>query len=119
MSDSLQQAIINWRQKLIHETATSATIATIPRPFAPNVSPPSPRKAVSLRGVSRIASETRTLIVHDIDHLAVVIQHYGISHEDFIWQLRQEPGIIDVFEKVWGTEDLICSFDAFNCTFPK
>lgn len=49
----------------------------------------------------------------------IVIQHYGISHEDFVWQIRQEPGVIDVFEKVWGTEDLICSFDAFNCTFPK
>lgn len=29
-----------------------------------------------------------------------------------------EPGIIKVFEQVWGTDDLIVSFDGINVTLP-
>jgi hypothetical protein len=48
-----------------------------------------------------------------------VIQHYGVCHENFVWQVRQEPGVYGAFEKVYGTEDLIVSFDAINVSFPK
>ncbi|OCF32459.1 hypothetical protein I316_05885 [Kwoniella heveanensis BCC8398] len=37
---------------------------------------------------------------------------YGLSHESFCWDLRQEQGIIDAFTKVWGTDELVTSFDA-------
>lgn len=43
---------------------------------------------------------------------------YGITHEDFAWEIRQEPGVVDAFAKVFDTEDLIVSFDGFNFTFP-
>jgi hypothetical protein len=33
--------------------------------------------------------------------------------------LRSEPGVIEAFEKVYGTKDLLVSFDAVNVTFPK
>ncbi|OLN81913.1 hypothetical protein CCHL11_06981 [Colletotrichum chlorophyti] len=29
-----------------------------------------------------------------------MFNHYGVVHERFMWDIRQEPGIIDVFSKV-------------------
>jgi len=43
---------------------------------------------------------------------------YGITHEDFAWDIRAEPGVVGAFEKVFDTDDLIVSFDGFNFTFP-
>ena len=31
---------------------------------------------------------------------------------------RRQPGIISAFEKVWGTDDLIASFDGMNVSLP-
>ncbi|KZL63251.1 phytanoyl- dioxygenase [Colletotrichum incanum] len=45
--------------------------------------------------------------------------HYGVVHEKFMWDIRQEPGVIDVFAKVWDTDKLIVSFDALNITLPR
>lgn len=39
---------------------------------------------------------------------------YAVSHEDFTWDVRAEPGVVSAFEKVLRTEDLIVSFDAVN-----
>ncbi|CAG9975580.1 unnamed protein product [Clonostachys byssicola] len=44
--------------------------------------------------------------------------HYGVVHEDFMWDIRLEPGIIDVFARIWGTDELLVSFDALNITLP-
>ncbi|KAJ9113859.1 hypothetical protein QFC19_000052 [Naganishia cerealis] len=35
----------------------------------------------------------------------------GVGHEDLLWRIRLEPGLIDVFSKVWGTDELLVSFD--------
>ncbi|KAI1343289.1 hypothetical protein F5Y15DRAFT_405803 [Xylariaceae sp. FL0016] len=43
---------------------------------------------------------------------------YGVPHESFAWGVRQEPGVVGAFAKVYDTEDLIVSFDAVNYTFP-
>ncbi|RAK88023.1 hypothetical protein BO79DRAFT_149426 [Aspergillus costaricaensis CBS 115574] len=43
---------------------------------------------------------------------------YGVSHESFTWAVRQEPGVIEAFEKVYDTQDLIVSFDSVNISFP-
>jgi hypothetical protein len=32
--------------------------------------------------------------------------------------LHSEPGIIRVFEQIWGTDDLIASFDGMNVSLP-
>lgn len=45
--------------------------------------------------------------------------HYAVTHEDFAWEVRGEPGIYGAFEKVYNDKDLIVSFDAINFTFPK
>ncbi|KAI0476580.1 hypothetical protein GGR56DRAFT_481415 [Xylariaceae sp. FL0804] len=44
---------------------------------------------------------------------------YGVPHEQFTWDIRQEPGVVDAFAKVYDTDDLIVSFDAVNYTFPN
>jgi len=57
------------------------------------------------------------------DHLPVghrggLYNAYACAHEDFIWRVRSEPGVIKCFEELWGTHELIVSFDAFNVTLP-
>ncbi|KXH62308.1 phytanoyl-CoA dioxygenase [Colletotrichum salicis] len=47
------------------------------------------------------------------------VNHYGVVHEKFMWDIRQELGVIDVFAKVWNTRDLIVSFGALNVTLPR
>ncbi|KAM0426392.1 hypothetical protein ACHAPT_008438 [Fusarium lateritium] len=47
-----------------------------------------------------------------------IFTHYGVAHERFIWDIRLEPGIIDVFAKLWDTRELLVSFDGLNITLP-
>lgn len=44
---------------------------------------------------------------------------YGVSHESFTWAVRQEPGVVEAFEKVYDDKDLIVSFDSINISFPN
>lgn len=46
-----------------------------------------------------------------------MILNYGVSHENFVWQIRSEPGVIAAFETVYQTPDLIVSFDGVNIGF--
>ena len=43
---------------------------------------------------------------------------HSVGHEAFLWDLRQEPGLISAYSKLWGTEDLIVSFDGGNLAVP-
>ncbi|KAJ6455871.1 hypothetical protein C8R45DRAFT_1036001 [Mycena sanguinolenta] len=43
---------------------------------------------------------------------------YGVVHEKFMWDVRMEPGVIEPFAKIWGTPDLLVSFDSLNITLP-
>lgn len=36
-----------------------------------------------------------------------------------MWEARMEPGVLDAFERVWGTKDLLVSFDVLNITLPN
>ncbi|KAL2828776.1 hypothetical protein BDW59DRAFT_178692 [Aspergillus cavernicola] len=44
---------------------------------------------------------------------------YGVAHEKFMWDARMEPGVIDAFAQIWGTDELTVSFDSLNITFPN
>lgn len=44
---------------------------------------------------------------------------YGVVHEKFMWNARMEPGVLNAFAHLWGTEDLLVSFDALNITLPN
>lgn len=60
---------------------------------------------------------------HNPEHLPAnmkggMYHGYACQHEKFVWEARLEPKIIKVFEQVWGTEELLVSFDGFNMTLP-
>lgn len=44
--------------------------------------------------------------------------NYGVVHERFMWEARQEKKILDAFIKIWGTNELLVSFDGLNVTLP-
>jgi hypothetical protein len=44
---------------------------------------------------------------------------YCVPHEKFMWDARQEQGVLDAFGKLWGTPELLVSFDSLNVTFPN
>jgi len=48
-----------------------------------------------------------------------LIQHYKIGHARFVWDLRTESTIIDIFAQLWGTEDLLVSFDGACLATPS
>ncbi|KAL6910050.1 hypothetical protein GGI43DRAFT_419603 [Trichoderma evansii] len=43
-------------------------------------------------------------------------ENYGVVHERFMWEARMEPGVLDAFSKIWGTDELLASFDSLNIT---
>lgn len=43
---------------------------------------------------------------------------HGSGHEQFVWDIRSEPGLIDTFAKIWGTDQLFVSFDGVNVSLP-
>lgn len=45
-------------------------------------------------------------------------ENYAVVHERFMWEARMEPAVMDAFAKVWGTDELLVSFDALNVTLP-
>jgi hypothetical protein len=58
------------------------------------------------------------------DHLPVSFKggmyfSYASSHEKFVWEARTEPKVIEVFSKLWGTDELLSSFDGMNITLPR
>ncbi len=44
---------------------------------------------------------------------------YGVAHEKFMWDARMEPGVLDAFAQIWGTDELLASFDSLNITLPN
>lgn len=49
---------------------------------------------------------------------SMMIQEYGVGHMQWLWEIRQNNNVIKVFESLWGTDDLLVSFDAFSVHFP-
>lgn len=45
--------------------------------------------------------------------------NYCAAHEKYIWEARQEPAVLDAFAKIWGTDELISSYDTINITLPN
>ncbi|WRT66049.1 uncharacterized protein IL334_003001 [Kwoniella shivajii] len=51
-------------------------------------------------------------------HRGGLFNRYGVGHEQFVWDIRGEAGLIDAFAKIWGTDELLVSFDGINITLP-
>jgi hypothetical protein len=39
-----------------------------------------------------------------------LFQRFGAGHEQFAWDIRSEPALIDAFAKIWNTDELLVSF---------
>lgn len=50
---------------------------------------------------------------------AMLFQHWGIGQSQFVWNLRQNPKIVDIFAKIHNTDDLLVSFDGASIHFPS
>ena len=44
-----------------------------------------------------------------------LIQNWGWGHAQYVWDVRSNPKVAEVFEEVFETKDLLVSFDAINC----
>ena len=40
-----------------------------------------------------------------------------VGHQDFVWELRKDPRIVEVFEAMLGTNELLTSFDGCAYTY--
>lgn len=51
---------------------------------------------------------------------SMLIQYWGIGHAQVSWNLREHPGIVDVFSRIWDCqpEDLLVSFDGLSFAAP-
>lgn len=49
---------------------------------------------------------------------SMLYQHFNIGHSQALWNVRQNPKIIDIFTKFWNTSDLIVSFDGMSFSPP-
>eukprot|EP01133_Synstelium_polycarpum_P013335 gene13335-15682_t len=47
-----------------------------------------------------------------------IFQHYALGQQQFVWDIRTEQAIIDVFTQIYGTDELLVSFDGGNLSRP-
>jgi len=47
-----------------------------------------------------------------------IFKQFKVGQEQFVWDLRCEPKVIEVFEKIWKTKELLVSFDTINVMRP-
>jgi ectoine hydroxylase-related dioxygenase (phytanoyl-CoA dioxygenase family) len=51
---------------------------------------------------------------------SMILQHFGIGHAQYIWDIRQNPKCIAPFAQLWNCvpDELLVSFDAISMHFP-
>jgi len=51
----------------------------------------------------------------------MLLQHYGIGHHQSIWNVRQNPKIVNVFSKIWNEkpENMLTSIDGCSIFLPS
>ncbi|WVW86105.1 hypothetical protein I302_108144 [Kwoniella bestiolae CBS 10118] len=47
-----------------------------------------------------------------------LFNRHGVQHEQWVWDVRSEQAIVDVFSKIWDTDELLVSFDSVNISLP-
>lgn len=48
----------------------------------------------------------------------IIYQHWGLGQSQTIWDVRCNDKVIDVFANIYGTRDLLVSFDAISVSLP-
>jgi len=56
--------------------------------------------------------------LHYIIDFNGIFKHHQVGHQRFAWLARTNPKIINIFKKIWNTEELITSFDGC-CYYPS
>lgn len=51
---------------------------------------------------------------------SMLLQHYKVGHDQFVWNIRQNPKVVSIFSKLWNcpNEELLTSFDGMSIHFP-
>jgi ectoine hydroxylase-related dioxygenase (phytanoyl-CoA dioxygenase family) len=49
---------------------------------------------------------------------SMLLQHWEVGQSQLSWDIRQNQNVIDVFSKLWGTDDLLVSYDGMSIHFP-
>ena len=49
---------------------------------------------------------------------SMLLQQWGVGQSQLVWNVRQNPKVVSVFEKIWKTSDLLVSFDGASFHFP-
>ena len=47
-----------------------------------------------------------------------MLQHHNISHQQFVWDIRSNESVYNVFSNLYPNEKLLTSFDGVNFVFP-
>lgn len=66
------------------------------------------------RGIDRKTPSTWKDIHKWIPNKGMLFQHWNVGHMQAIWDVRSNPKVISVFESIWGTDNLACSFDGMS-----
>ncbi|KAI8316330.1 hypothetical protein K4K59_000231 [Colletotrichum sp. SAR11_240] len=69
-------------------------------------------------GFNRADPATRGPAHLPFTHRAGIFNRFGVAHEQFMWDLKSEPSLIDKFARVWGTDELLVSYDGINLSLP-
>ncbi|KAI8232826.1 hypothetical protein K4K54_011477 [Colletotrichum sp. SAR 10_86] len=69
-------------------------------------------------GFNRTDPATRGPAHLPFTHRAGIFNRFGVAHEQFMWDLKSEPSLIDKFARVWGTDELLVSYDGINLSLP-
>ena len=62
--------------------------------------------------------------IPNLDYYHTIIDYHGIfkyfqvAHQRFAWLARTNPKILNIFKKIWNTNELVCSFDGC-CYYPN
>ncbi|CAJ1942482.1 unnamed protein product [Cylindrotheca closterium] len=62
-------------------------------------------------------SETWRIIYDFFPLHGMLSQHFSIGHMQEIWNVRSHERVKSVFETIWGTDDLVVSFDGASTGF--
>ena len=47
-----------------------------------------------------------------------IMKYHEAAHQEFAWYIKTNPKVINIFKKIYNTEDLVVSFDGC-CYYPK
>lgn len=55
---------------------------------------------------------------NDLSNIHGIYQHYGVGQSAAVWEVRTNPAVARPFEEIYGTNDLLVSFDGFCLMLP-